>query len=92
MSPGRLMAGPDAAERQMFYARTRRTCPVCGSTADAPGRGATGGVCQECGRPLENQDHITPEAAEKEAVAAFIRDDLDSLLDDLDRLSSGESS
>lgn len=84
-APGRLMA-PDAAARKMFYLRTRRVCPVCGSTHDAPGRGE-GSVCAECGRPVDGLG--AREAAPPEPVAEFLKDDLDSLLDDLDSLSRG---
>lgn len=82
-APGRLMA-PDAAARKMFYLRTRRVCPVCGSTHDAPGRGE-GSVCTECGRPVDGFG--VQAAAQAEPVAEFLKDDLDSLLDDLDSIS-----
>lgn len=86
-APG-MVVSPDAASRQMFYKRTRKTCPVCGATPDAPGRGEKEGTCPECGRAMRQQDRVAPEIEDKKA-ASYIRKDLDSLLDDLDRLSRG---
>lgn len=83
-APGRQMV-PDAVARRMFYLRTRRPCPVCGSTAEAPGKG-TGGVCEECGRPGGS---AAPASPPPDDTPAIIRDDLDALLDDLDALSGG---
>lgn len=77
-APGTRMA-PDAAARKMFYTRTRRTCPICGSTPEAPGTGE-GSVCRECGRHIVKSD----------ATPAIIRDDIDALLDDLDHLVQGD--
>lgn len=92
-APGRMMA-PDAAARKMFYLRTRRTCPVCGSTPEAAGRGEES-ICEECGRALEGmglseqeKSEATP-AMKPEPVAEFLKDDLDALLDDLDSLARG---
>lgn len=75
-APGRFMA-PDPAAKAMFYARTRKPCPICGRRYEsaAPRRKQpAGSVCRECGLPLE------PPAQPSS------RDDLDSLIDDLEKL------
>lgn len=66
---------PDAAARKMYYARTGATCPACGCS----GRPVTKpdvAVCEECGRAC---------------IGAQIRDELDALLDGLDRLQGGRN-
>lgn len=85
-APGSLMA-PDAAARKMFYTRTKRTCPVCGSTPDRPGalpEAEPGACCQECGRAL-----IPPAGLNSPADPAY--DEIDSLIEDLDRLARRRS-
>lgn len=88
-APGRIMA-PDAAARKMFYTRTKKTCPKCGSTPERGGLGTgVDGVCEECGRALAGPGADAAPEARTEGVAAVVRDDIDSLLDDLDQLSRG---
>lgn len=80
-APGLLMQ-PDTAARRMFYARTKRACPACGridhGKAPAPGAAA----CPECGGTLAPAEATAP-AAPSPAAAQF--DDLDALVDELDR-------
>lgn len=86
-APGRIMA-PDAAARKMFYTRTKKTCPKCGSTPERGGVGeGVDGVCEECGRTLAAPVAEAKPEARTGGVAAVVRDDIDSLLDDLDQLS-----
>jgi Pyruvate/2-oxoacid:ferredoxin oxidoreductase delta subunit len=79
-APGRFMA-PDLAARRMFYSRTHRPCPVCGNTVQVQQPPATDNseVCPECGGP---RAPFAPAASP--APAAF--DDLDALVDQLDRV------
>ena len=87
-APGKFMK-PDAGAKAMFYARTKKPCPICGRTHEqrarvparshrAWGRG-TGSVCSECGVPLES-------AAASDGTDDEPNDDLDALIDDLERL------
>ena len=65
---------PDAGARKMYYARTGLPCPRCGKEGKpAPQPGAP--VCEECGRP--------------QATTKKGRDELDALLDGLERLQEG---
>ena len=79
-APGKFMA-PDGAAKAMFYARTKRPCPVCGSVF-TPGRASpkpgAANVCKECGRAIASGDSPKPAAGKP--------DDLDTLIDDLERL------
>ncbi|HPA19923.1 MAG TPA: ferredoxin family protein [Verrucomicrobiae bacterium] len=72
-APGRFPK-PDAAARKMYYARTGLPCPRCGQAGKpAPQPGAP--ACDECGRPR--------------VAAKRDRDELDALLDGLERLQEG---
>lgn len=77
-APGRFMA-PDAAARKMFYARTERVCPVCGTGGNHPANGSrafSAATCPECGR-----SRGTPGAS------SGAPDDIDVLIDRLEKLS-----
>ncbi|MCX6344721.1 MAG: hypothetical protein NT018_06570 [Armatimonadetes bacterium] len=78
-APG-VMMSPDAAARRMFYARTKQTCPACGSSEDVRAQDTDGAkICQECGRPvLSNIGNL---------AGSELRDELDQLIDDLDTLT-----
>jgi NAD-dependent dihydropyrimidine dehydrogenase PreA subunit len=78
-APG-VMMSPDAAARRMFYARTKQTCPACGSGEDIRTHDTDGvKICEECGRPiLSNTGNL---------AGSELRDELDQLIDDLDTLT-----
>ena len=76
-APGLYMS-PDAAARRMFYARTKLTCPVCGSTQESRIETPGAEICAECGRPMAG-----PSA---ERAGSELRDEIDQLIDDLDGL------
>ena len=90
-APGKLMV-PDAKVKAAFYERTKRPCPVCGSVHKPGQRRAAGTtVCSECGRPINapaqagqspRQQPLQPPAPQPRKPG----DDLDSLIDDLERL------
>ena len=81
-APGKLMV-PDAKAKAMFYERTKRPCPVCGSVYKPGQKRASGtAVCAECGRPIDGPS--APGQSQQEARNPG--DDLDSLIDDLERL------
>ncbi len=77
-APGLYMS-PDAAARRMFYARTKLTCPVCGSAEESPIETPGAEICAECGRPMAG-----PSA---ERAGSELRDEIDQLIDDLDGLT-----
>jgi Pyruvate/2-oxoacid:ferredoxin oxidoreductase delta subunit len=92
-SPGEFVV-LDAAARKMFYTRTQQPCPVCGQTVDRKKKAAGGALCAECGLPLpkdrvsagketEPDDTTKGEGDASSKKTAF--DDLDSLVDELDR-------
>ncbi len=74
----------DAAAKRMFYARTEQQCPVCGQDGPVKRDGsAGGGKCPECGRPL-----AVAAGAEEPRSAAL--DEIDALIDQLDRMTQGD--
>ncbi len=75
-APGAKMS-PDAAGRRLYYARTGKSCPVCGQlTKEQLAALATEkGECPECGRKLP----APPE----------MWDEIDALIERLDRLNQG---
>ncbi len=75
-APGLYMQ-PDAAARRMYYTRTKIACPVCGQLAQ-PGNSA-GDCCPECGGPVKAATVIATEP-----------DELDDLIDDLEKFSRKE--
>lgn len=78
-APGTLMS-PDLSARRMFYTRTKKACPECGSTGQPGPVDPAAPVCQECGRP------IAPPTSPAKAP-----DDLDTLIEELDRRAKGRS-
>lgn len=72
-APGRFPQ-PDAAARKMYYSRTGLACPRCGRRGK-PEPKAGGPACEECGRPA--------------AAPGGQPDELDTLLDGLERLQEG---
>lgn len=85
-APGTLMQ-PDAAARRMYYVRTGRQCPECGRRPEAgelTGLPASALVCEECGSPLAE--------GEASANASPVHDEIDDLIDALDRLAAGPGS
>ena len=77
-APGKFMS-PDAAARKMFYARTKLPCPACGN--DGSSQLSEGVVCQECGRFVLTQDKPTA------SPSSDLDNDIDALIDDLDRIT-----
>jgi len=75
-APGLFMT-PDLAARKMFYTRTKKPCPRCGLAETVPGS-LDAALCQECGRPLPTTAEDRPDL-----------DEIDALIDDLDRLAKG---
>jgi len=78
-APGMLM-NPDPALKTIFYKRTGRACPLCGQKYDSKAKPQAGSrLCTECGMPMG-------ELAGDARDGADDGDDLDSLIDDLERL------
>ena len=75
-APGLFMT-PDLAARKMFYTRTKKPCPRCGLAEIVPGS-SDAALCPECGRPLPTTVEDRPDL-----------DEIDTLIDDLDRLAKG---
>ncbi|MBI3944452.1 MAG: ferredoxin family protein [Armatimonadetes bacterium] len=81
-APGHIVR-PDAAARRMFYTRTRKPCPACGSDGSGPGTlpmPPADGTCPECGRPAQA---AAPETA--------VTDEIDALILELDNLARRRS-
>ena len=80
-APGEFMT-PDPSAKAMFYKRTKKPCPICGrsygAAAAAPPENAP--VCNECGMPLDKADAT---GDDKDSAPS---DELDALIDDLERL------
>jgi len=80
-APGKVMS-PDPAAKAMFYARTKRRCPVCGSEfAAGQAKPDANNVCPECGRQTADG-----RPAPGGRYASGAKGDLDSLIDDLEQL------
>lgn len=78
---GRYMV-PDLAARKMYYTRTKLPCPHCGRAGEHhAGDPKASGIefCDECGRPVPATAAAPPAPREP--------DDIDRLIDDLDRLA-----
>jgi Pyruvate/2-oxoacid:ferredoxin oxidoreductase delta subunit len=80
-APGQFVI-PDAAARRMYYQRTQEPCSVCGRrvgrTLPPPTLNGEG-ICPECGAPQAT------ESAPSQPPARGTFDDLDDLVDQLDR-------
>jgi endogenous inhibitor of DNA gyrase (YacG/DUF329 family) len=79
-APGQYVS-MDAAARKMFYTRTKKPCPVCGRKAERKSSSTAKNLCPECGRPVAAGK--TPQKSESREPLPF--DDLDKLVDQLDR-------
>lgn len=82
-APGTLMQ-PDAAARRMYYVRTGHPCPLCGRHAQAGDRAeaTAANACEECGAPADAS------ASSSEAHSP-LHQEIDDLIDALDRLDAG---
>ncbi|NQT21422.1 MAG: hypothetical protein HQ592_17075 [Planctomycetes bacterium] len=86
-APGEFMT-PDPSAKVMFYKRTRKPCPICGraytASAAAGNPPQDAPVCNECGLPLDNA--LSTDSYDSASADAGASDDLDALIDDLERL------
>ena len=89
-APGRFVE-LDAAAKRMFYTRTGQECPLCGLSGELPRAKSEGEKCAECGRETSPPQPPSPQVARGETATAppNALDEIDNLIDQLDRLKPG---